>query len=100
MFISKLANHGNDDFSRNIKNPVDNVNKNVTPSSPQKNINTDKNVNDSNIQNNNNFAIPAELFNQDNEKNLLKVPKFALAKILSPHHLLHMVDSKIKPRRI
>ena len=46
LFMSKSVNRDNDDFSRNIKNPVDNVNKNVTPSSPHENVNTDKNVKD------------------------------------------------------
>ena len=73
LFMSKSVNRDNDDFSyssRNIKNPVDNVNKNVTPSSPHKNINTDKNVSDSDIQSNNNFATPADIFNRDNEEEL------------------------------
>ena len=47
LFMSKSVNRDNDDFSRNIKNRVDNANKNVTPSSPHKNFNTDKNVNNS-----------------------------------------------------
>ena len=50
--MPKSVNRDNDDFSYNsriIKNLVDNVNKNVTPSSPHKNINTDKNVDNSNI---------------------------------------------------
>ena len=67
--MSKSVNRDNDDFSYNsriIKNVVDTVNKNVTPSSPHKNINTDKNVNNSNIQSNNNFATSADVFNQDN----------------------------------
>ena len=67
--MPKSVNRDNDDSSYNsriIKNLVDNVNKNVTPSSPHKNINTDKNVNNSNIQSNNNFATPAHIFNQDN----------------------------------
>ena len=52
LFRSKSVNRDNDDFSYklgNIKNPVDNVNKTVTPSSAHKNINTDNSVNDSNI---------------------------------------------------
>ena len=61
-------NRGNDDFSynlKNIKNPVDNVNRNVTPGSAHKtNINTNISVNDSN----NNFATPANIFNRDDEK--------------------------------
>ena len=68
--MSKSVNRDNDDFSRNIKNPVDNVNKNVTPSSPHKNVNSDKNVNDSNIKSNNILATPADIFNRDNEKEL------------------------------
>ena len=70
----KSMNRDNDDFfcnSRNIKNSVDNVNKHVTLSIAHKsNINTDKRVNDPDIQNNNNFAIPADTFNRDNEKGL------------------------------
>ena len=68
LFMSKSVNRDNDDFSRNIKNRVDNVNKIVTPSSPHKNINTDKNVNNSNIQSNNNFATPADIFNRTYSK--------------------------------
>ena len=70
----------NDDFcynSRNIKNTVDNVNKNLTPSSAQKsNISTDKSVNDSNIQSNHNYASPdaspADVFNRDNTNELVQ----------------------------
>ena len=67
--MPKSVKRDNDDFSYNsriIKNLVDNVNKNVTPSSSHKNINTDKNVDYSNIESNNNFATPADIFNQDN----------------------------------
>ena len=78
MLILKSVNRDNDDFSynsRNIKNTVDNVNKNLTPSSAQKsNINTDKSVNDSNIQSNNNYASPdaspTDVFNRDNTNEL------------------------------
>ena len=38
--------------------------------SPYKSINIEKNVNDSNIQSNNYFASPADIFNRDNEKKL------------------------------
>ena len=94
LFMSKSVKRDNDNFSRNIKNPVDNVNKNVTPSSPHKNINTDKNVNNSNIQSNNRLATPADMIMK---KNLLKVPKFALTKMLLPHHLPYMADPKLTP---
>ena len=51
LFMSKSVNRDNDDFSynsRNIKNPVDNTNINVTASSAHKsNSNTDKSVKDS-----------------------------------------------------
>ena len=53
MLMSKSVKRDNDDISynsRNIKNPVDHVNKNVTPSIPHKNLNTNKNVNNSNIK--------------------------------------------------
>ena len=49
----QLVNRDNDDFSytsKNIKNTVDSVNKNVTRSSVHK---SNINVNDSNIQSNN-----------------------------------------------
>ena len=81
LFMSKSVNRDNDYFSynsRNIENQVDNVNKNVTPSSPRKSINTDKNVNDSDIQSNNNFAIPADIFNRDNEKELAQSPNICI----------------------
>ena len=99
LFMSKSVNRNND-FSRNMKNRVDNVNKNVTPSSPHKNFNTDENVNNSNIQSKNNFATPADIFNRDSEKKLLKVPTFALMKTLLPHHLPYMADPKLTFRRI
>ena len=53
MLMSKSVNRDNDDISynsRNIKNPVINVNKNVTPWIPHINFNTNKNVNNSNIK--------------------------------------------------
>ena len=85
--MCKYDNGDNDDFSynsRNIKNPVHNVNQNVTPSSAQKsNINTNKSVNDSNIQSNNNFVTPAYIFlTEIMPADLLIVPTFALTKIL------------------
>ena len=90
LFMSKSVNRGNDDFLRNIKNPADNVNKNVTPSSPHKNINTDRNVNNSNIQSNNNFATPADIFNQDNEKELAESPDICINKnIITPSPTLY-----------
>ena len=75
-FMSKSVNRDNDDFSynsRNVKNPVDNVNKNVTPSSPHKSINTNKSINDSNI---NVTIIPLLLqifLTEIMKENLLKV---------------------------
>lgn len=54
LFMLKSVKHDKDDFyqtSRNMKNTVDNVNKNATPSSANKsNINSDKSANDSIIQ--------------------------------------------------
>ena len=83
LFMSKSVNRDNHYFSRNIKNRVDNVNKNVTPSSPHKNFNADKNVNNSNIQSNNNFATPADIFNRDNE--LAQSPDICISKnIITP----------------
>ena len=83
-------NRDNDDFSRNIKNPVDNVNKNVTPSSPHKNVNSDKNVNDSNIKSNNSLATPADIFNRDNEKELAQSFDICLNKnIITPSATLY-----------
>ena len=88
--MSESLNRDNDDFLRNIKNPADNVNKNVTPSSPHKNINTDRNVNNSNIQSNNNFATPADIFNQDNEKELAESPDICINKnIITPSPTLY-----------
>ena len=88
--MSKSVNRDNDDFSRNIKNRVENVNKNVTPSSLHKNFNTDKNVNNSNIQSNNNFATPADIFNQDNEKELAQSPDICINKnIITPSPTLY-----------
>lgn len=53
-FMLKSVKHDKDDFyhtSRNMKNTVDNVNKNATPSSANKSkINSDKSANDSIIQ--------------------------------------------------
>ena len=53
-FMLKSVKHDKDDFyhtSRNMKNTVDNVTKNATPSSANKsNINSDKSANDSVIQ--------------------------------------------------
>ena len=90
LFMSKSVNRDNNDFSRNIKNQVDNVNKNVTPSSPLKNFNTDKNVNNSNIQSNNNFATPADIFNRDNEKELSQSPDICINKnIIIPSPTLY-----------
>ena len=69
----KSVNQDNGDFfysTGKIKNKVDNVNKNLTPSSAHKGIHIDKSVNDSNIQSNNNFATPADIFNQDNDSEL------------------------------
>ena len=72
MVKSMIRN--NEDFSsksRSIKNLVHNVNKNVTPSSAHNSIiNTDKRVNDSNIQSNNNFATPSDIFNWSNPSEL------------------------------
>ena len=93
LFISKSVNLDNDDFSgnsRNIKNPVANVNKNVTPSSPHKCINTDKSVNNSNIQNNYNSATPAGVFHRDNEKELAQSPDICINKnIITPSPTLY-----------
>ena len=72
MVKSMIRN--NEDFSsksRSIKNLVHNVNKNVTPSSAHNsNINTDKSVNDSNIQSNNNLATPSDIFDRGNANEL------------------------------
>ena len=84
LFMSKSVNRDNDDFSyntRNIKNLVGTVNKNVTPSSPHKSINTDKNVKDLNIRSiNNNFVTPADIFNRDNKKELTQSPDMCINK--------------------
>ena len=88
--MSKSVNRDKNDFSRNIKNPVDNVNKNVTPASPHKNINTDKNVNDSIIQSNNNLATPADTFNRENEKELAQSRDICINKnIITPSPTLY-----------
>ena len=90
LFMSKSVTRDNNDFSRNIKSRVDNVNKNVTPSSPLKNFNTDKNVNNSNIQSNNNFATPADIFNRDSEKELAQSPDICINKnIITPSPTLY-----------
>ena len=88
--MSKSANRDNDNFSRNIKNRVDNTNKNVTPSSPHKNFNTDKNVNNSIIQSNNNFTTPGDIFNRDSEKELTQSPDICINKnIITPSPTLY-----------
>ena len=90
LFMSKSVKRDNDDFSRNIKNREHNVNKNVTPSSPHKNFNTDENVNNSNIQSNNNFATPADIFNRDNEKDFAQSPNICIYKnIVTPSPTLY-----------
>ena len=89
LFMSKSVNRNND-FSRNMKNRVDNVNKNVTPSSPHKSFNTDENVNNSNIQSKNNFATPADIFNRDSEKELAQSPDISINKnIITPSPTLY-----------
>ena len=91
--MSKSVNRDNDDFfhnSRNKKSPVDNVSKNVTPSSPHKSSNTDKSVNGSNIQSNNNVATPADIFNRDNEKELAQSPGICINEnIITPSPTLY-----------
>ena len=100
LFMSKSVNRDNDDFSRNIKNRVDNANKNVTPSSLHKNFNTDKNVNNSNIQSNNNSATPADIFNRDSEKELAQSPDICINKNNITPSPTYIADPKLTPCRI
>ena len=90
LFMSKSVNRDNDDFSRNIKNPVDNVNKNVTTSVLTRVLRVLIQIKMLTIQI---FKVIIILLllkiflTEITKKNLLKAPTFALAKRLSPHHL-------------
>ena len=97
LFMLKSVNRENDYFSNNlwnIKNTVDKVNKNVTPSSAHK-------VKVSTIQI---FEIIIILrllkiiLTEIMLTNYLKVPTSASTKVLSLYHLPCMVDHKLTPR--
>ena len=70
LFMLKSVKRDNDDFSytsRNIKNTVDMFIKTQLPRVLTRVILIQIKVsNDSNIQSNNNFATPADIFNRDN----------------------------------
>ena len=93
FFMLKSVNQDNGDLfysTGKIKNKVDNVNKNLTPSSAHKGISTDKSVNDSNIQSNNNFATPADIFNRDNDSELAQSPDICINEnIITPSPTLY-----------
>ena len=72
----------------------------TTPSSARKNnINTGKSVSDSDIQSNNNFATPADIFNQDNANELAQRPDICINQIIiTPLPTLY-AGSQIKTTR-
>lgn len=98
LFMLKSRNGDNDDFSynsRNIKNTVDNANKNVTPrvflrvifkcNPSSAYINFQKFSKDSNIQSNNNYATSADIFNRNNINELTLSPEICINKnIITP----------------
>ena len=73
----------------------------LSPYKSFKSFNADKNVNNSNIQSNNNFTTPEDIFNRDNEKELAQNPDICISKkIITPSPTLYMADPKLTPRRI
>ena len=109
LFMLKSGNGDNDDFSynsRNIKNTVDNANKNVTPrvfsrvifkcNPSSAYINFQKFSKDSKFKV---IIITLRLqifLIETISMNSPSVPKFVLTKILSLHNLPCMADAKIK----
>ena len=80
---------------------VDDVNKSVTPSSPHKSINTDKSVKDSNIQSNNNFATPADIFHQYNEKEFAQSSEICIKEdIITPSPTLYCGSQTNTPQNV
>ena len=62
----------------------------MTPSSAHKdNVNTEKSVSDSNIQSNNNFATPADIFNRDNASRPIQKRNIDIKDVIPSSFNLH-----------